>query len=174
MLKRLMLTTALSGLLIGAAVAQTSSSNPSSPPPAMAQKDMTKTPASGNAQFIASQNPDQWLASKFRGTEVIGSDSQKIGSVSDVLFEKDGQIKAYIVSVGGFLGMGAKDVALAPGSFQVVPGDKSKNESDKLRLSMTADQLKQAQNFQPYSPPASTTGSGAPMNRPTPSPSRSQ
>jgi hypothetical protein len=43
----------------------------------------------------------------------------------------------------------------------VVPGDKSKNESDKLKLSMTKDQLKQAANFEPYKAPSSTTGSGA-------------
>ena len=41
------------------------------------------------------------------------------------------------------------------------PGDKSKNESDKLRLSMTKDQLKEAANFEPYKEPRATTGMGA-------------
>ena len=39
-------------------------------------------------------------------------------------------------------------------------GDKSKNEFDKLRLSMTKDELKQAANFEPYKAPSSTTGMG--------------
>jgi hypothetical protein len=64
------------------------------------------------------------------------------------------------VGVGGFLGIGAKDVALAPSAFTVVPGDKSKNEADKLKLTMTKDQLKQAANFEPYKAPSSTTGMG--------------
>ena len=81
--------------------------------------------------------------------------------MSDILFDKDGKIEAYVVGVGGFLGIGAKDVALAPSAFQVVPGDKSKNESDKLRLSMTKDELKQAANFEPYKAPSSTTGMGS-------------
>ena len=56
--------------------------------------------------------------------------------------------------------MGAKDVALAPSAFQVVPGDKSKNESDKLKLAMTKDELKNASTFEPYKAPSATTGAG--------------
>ena len=97
---------------------------------------------------------------------MIGSDDKKIGDVSDILFDKDGKIEAYVVGVGGFLGIGAKDVAIAPSAFQVVAGDKSKNESDKLRLSMTKDELKQAANFEPYKAPSSTTGMGATGSRP--------
>ena len=80
---------------------------------------------------------------------MLGSDNEKIGDVSDILFDKAGKIEAFIVSVGGFLGMGAKDVAMAPAAFQVVTGDKSKNEDDKLKVAMTKDQLKQAANFEP-------------------------
>jgi hypothetical protein len=130
---------------------------------------------SGSAQFINSQKPDQFLASKFKGTDVIGADNEKIGDVKDLLFDKSGKIEAFVIGVGGFLGLGSKDVALAPNSFQVVAGDKSKNESDKLRLSMTKDQLKQAANFEPYNPPRATTGMGSPSggaSRPAPAPQR--
>jgi sporulation protein YlmC with PRC-barrel domain len=102
------------------------------------------------------QKPDQWMASKFRGTAVIGADNKTVGSVNDILFDREGKIEAYVVSVGDFLGIGAKDVALAPASFTVVPGDKTKNESDKLKLSMGADDLKQATSFEPYNPPRVT------------------
>ena len=202
MLKKLMITTALSGLMIGAAVAQSSTpaDRPASPPaatpsapspdsskatpstpsaeraatpstPSPSSSAMTSGSGSGSAQVINSQKPDQFLASKFKGTDVIGADNEKIGDVSDILFDKSGKIEAFIVSVGGFLGMGAKDVALPPTAFQVTPGDKSKNEADKLRLSMSKDQLKQAANFEPYTPPRATTGMGAPgggQSRPAP------
>ncbi len=98
---------------------------------------------------------------------MIGADNEKIGDVSDILFDKTGKIEAFIVSVGGFLGMGAKDVAMAPAAFQVVTGDKSKNEEDKLKVTMTKDQLKQAANFEPYNPPRTTTGMGG-ATRPAP------
>jgi PRC-barrel domain len=96
---------------------------------------------------------------------VVGPDNKKIGDVTAILFDKTGKIEAYVVSVGGFLGMGSKDAALAPSSFDVVPG--SNGSADRLKLSMTQDQLKQAQNFKPYQPPhASTTGSapGGPLS----------
>ena len=189
MLKKLMITTAITALMIAGAVAEGMSPNsqaatpaPSATPaptvtPAPAAKS-TETPAApgpaakstemsipaasaSSAKFINSQRQDQFLASKFKGTDVIGSDDKKIGDVSDILFDKDGKIEAYVVGVGGFLGIGAKDVALAPSAFQIVPGDKSKNESDKLRLSMTQDELKQAANFEPYKAPSSTTGMGS-------------
>lgn len=174
MLKKLMITTAISGLMVGAALAEGSPPPASSQPPAPqaqpAKPDTAAAPMRNSAQFINSQKPDQFLASKFKGTDVIGADDQKIGDVSDILFDKAGKIEAYVVSVGGFLGMGAKDVALAPSAFQVVAGDKSKNEADKLKLTMTKDELKQAANFEPYKPARVTTGSATPggMARPTP------
>jgi sporulation protein YlmC with PRC-barrel domain len=185
MLKKLMITTAVTALMIGGAVAEGMSPNlpaatpaPSATPapavtpaPAAKSKEMSTPAASSTspAKFINSQRQDQFLASKFKGTDVIGSDDKKIGDVSDILFDKDGKIEAYVVGVGGFLGIGAKDVALAPNAFQIVPGDKSKNEPEKLRLSMTQDELKQAANFEPYKAPSSTTGMGSTIpTRPAP------
>jgi len=196
MLKKLMITTAIGGLMIGSAFAEgdkstspapaakstemTQPSSSPSPAPAAKSTEMTQpssssaaintsSPSASSAKFINSQRQDQYLASKFKGTDVIGADDKKIGDVSDILFDKGGKVEAYVVGVGGFLGIGSKEVALAPTAFQVVPGDKSKNESDKLRLSMTKDQLKEAANFEPYKEPRQTTGMGA-TTRPLGSP----
>ena len=186
MLKKLMITTAISGLMVGSAFAADDMKSPS-PAPAAKSTEMTQpsstmtqpsstsssintaSPSASSATFINSQRQDQYLASKFKGTDVIGADDKKIGDVSDILFDKGGKVEAYVVGVGGFLGIGSKEVALAPTAFQVVPGDKSKNESDKLRLSMTKEQLKEAANFEPYKAPRQTTGMGAntrPMGSP--------
>ena len=154
MLKRLVLISAVSAFAIATAFAQ--SPIPPAPSPAA-----TETKA-GGAQFIAAQKPDQWLAAKFKGTDVLGPDNQKVGDVSDILFDKNGaKIDAYVVSVGGFLGIGSKEVALAPNAFQVVPGDPNSttSSSPKLKISMNKDQLKDAPNFEPYKEPnRSTTG----------------
>lgn len=195
MLKKLMLTTAITSLMIGAAAAQGTppSPAPSLPPaatepaPSAKSPDMSTpsspraatpapgssmpsssmssaTPSASSAKFVNSQRSDQFLASKFKGTDVLGTDDQKIGDVSDILFDKDGKIEAYVVSVGGFLGIGSKEVAMAPNTFQLVAGDKAKNESDKLKVAMTKDELKQAANFEPYKAPSSTTGMGGPTS----------
>jgi hypothetical protein len=162
MMKKLMIGAAIGALAVSGAMAQSSapSSDSGSTPPAA-----TSTPsggaAGGQAQFISSQKPDQLLATKFKGTDVLGADNQKIGDVSDILFDKSGKIEAYVVSVGGFLGMGAKEVAMAPSAFEQVPGDNG--GAPKLKTAMTKDQLTNAQNFARYEAPSSTatTGSGA-------------
>ena len=117
---------------------------------------------------MTKQTSDQHLASKFNGTDVIGTDDAKIGDVSDVLFDKDHKVIAFIVGVGGFLGIGAKDVAIDPASFQAVPG-KDANDM-KLRLSMTKDELKAAPAFEPYAPPrpVSSQAPTRPMGAPSP------
>jgi sporulation protein YlmC with PRC-barrel domain len=158
MLKKLMLSTALTAAVATAAFAQSSTTpSPSTPAPA------AQSQGSGKTNFVSAQKPDQWLASKFKGTDVVGSDNQKIGDVSDILFDKSGKVEAFVISVGGFLGVGSKEVALAPSSFDVVPGQNG--SADKLKLAATKDELKNAQNFARYQPPrpTSTTGSGTPM-----------
>ena len=136
MTKKLMIGVAIGALMVSGALAQSPNlpSNPSSSPPAATQSQA----GGGKADIVTAQKPDQWLATKFRGTEVDGADNQKIGAVSDILFDKTGKIEAFVVSVGGFLGMGAKDVALAPTSFDVVPGQNG--AADKLKLSMNQDE----------------------------------
>src|SRR5262249_15963316 len=144
---------------MGTALAQ-SPTTTTSPPASTTTTEMK----SGDAQFMAAQKPDQWLATKFKGTEVLGPDNQKVGDISDIVFNKDpSKTDAYVVSVGGFLGMGSKQVALAPSAFQQVPGDPSSatNSSPKLKISMNKDQLKDAPNFEPYKQPnRATTGAG--------------
>jgi sporulation protein YlmC with PRC-barrel domain len=160
MLKKLMITTASLALLTSATLAQTPDQTQPAPPAATAAK----------GQVITEQKPDQMLASKLKGTDVIGSNNEKIGDVNDMLFDKDGKILAYVVGVGGFLGIGAKDVALSPASFQIVPA--SERESMKLKLSMTKDELKTAADFKPYKEATSPTGQApsrdrAPMTPPS-------
>ncbi|HEX3440790.1 MAG TPA: PRC-barrel domain-containing protein [Pseudolabrys sp.] len=157
MMKQVTLGAAIGALMISGALAQSPNApagSTSSPPAA------TSISSSGKADLVTTQKPDQWLATKFKGTNVLGADDKKIGDVSDILFDKDGKIQAYVVSVGGFLGMGAKEVALAPASFTVVPGDNG--GADQLKVSMTQDELKNAQSFARYEPPKATTTGSAP------------
>ena len=71
---------------------------------------------------------------------VYDPSNSKIGDVKDVLLSADGKVTALIVGVGGFLGMGEKDVA--------VPFDAIKHTTrdNKVYLTMgtTKDELKAA------------------------------
>jgi hypothetical protein len=166
MLRRLLITTAAAALVVGSAVAQQQPST--SPPPNLPQKSepMPKAEpmAKGSAQFITQQSAGQLLWSRFRGTDVIGNNNEKVGDVNDVLFDQNGRVLAYVIGVGGFLGIGSKDVALAPSAFQVQPA--TDREDLKLRLTMTRDELKNAPEFKAL--PRSqqpTTGQAPPRDR---------
>jgi PRC-barrel domain protein len=187
MLKKLLVTTALSGLMMSSALAQSPSPSSSSPspsvttPPSASSSDPMKadTPkaadiaksASASASTISSQKPDQLLATKVKGADVIGDDDKKIGDISDLLFSKDGKLEAYVISVGGFLGVGAKEVALAPSAVQL----SQDKDTWKLKVSASKEQLTQAPNFERYKDVSGTTGAGmgsssAPRNAPGGSP----
>ena len=59
-----------------------------------------------------------WRASKVAGLNVYNDKNESIGTVNDLLMDKSGNIKAVVLGVGGFLGMGEHLVA--------VPYDKVK------------------------------------------------
>jgi hypothetical protein len=167
MLKRLMITTAAAALVVGSAAAQ-QTPPPSKSPPTQKSEPMPK--ASGSHQFITTQTENQWLASKFKGTDVMGANNEKIGDVSDVLFDQNGRVLAYVIGVGGFLGIGQKDVALAPDAFRV---SNDRNEM-KLMLAMSKDELKNAPEFKARSTrdTTPTTGQAPPRDRTPATPPR--
>jgi sporulation protein YlmC with PRC-barrel domain len=53
-----------------------------------------------------------WRASKMVGLSVYNDNNESIGSINDMLTEKDGKIKAVVIGVGGFLGVGEHLVAI--------------------------------------------------------------
>jgi sporulation protein YlmC with PRC-barrel domain len=93
--------------------------------------------------FVTRQEMDQWRGSKLVGVSVYGPDQKKVGSIKDVLMDHDGNAKVIVISVGGFLGIGSKDVG--------VPF-KSMQWRTEGRAAATNP------------PPASTTGSGNGMS----------
>ncbi|WP_424982581.1 PRC-barrel domain-containing protein [Maritalea sp. S77] len=58
-------------------------------------------------------------AEELIGTRVYGPDREDVGEISDVLMTQDGQVTAYIVDVGGFLGLGEKPVALSANELKI-------------------------------------------------------
>jgi len=167
MLKTLMMSAAVSALMISGALAQ--ANPPASLPAAKSAAAETKSP-----KFIQTQGTDKWVFSKFKGSDVLGPDNAKVGSINDLLFDRNGKIDGLIVGVGGFLGIGEKNVAIDMTAFQVVPyssgvsgatgaGTNPAMSSDNdptrvnLKVSWTKDELKAAPDFQYYRAPARTS-----------------
>ncbi len=65
-----------------------------------------------NTQFVSQETDGQWRASKIIGLNVYDPNNEKIGSIAEILVNKDGTPEVAVIGVGGFLGLGAKDVGL--------------------------------------------------------------
>ena len=98
----LMLSTAL---ITGVAVAQTNTTN-------TAPTTGGSAAGTGSTQFLTEQDKNQFRASKFVGLAIYGQDDQRIGDINEILIDSTGSAKAVVVGVGGFLGIGEKNVAL--------------------------------------------------------------
>ena len=156
MIKPILVTTAIGVLMISGGLAQSNNS--------------------GDApKFIAAQTSDQWVFSKFKGSDVIGPNNEVIGGVNDMLFDKSGKILGMVVGVGGFLGIGQKNVAIDMSAFEPVPAGSANSQAPitggkdptniKLKVAWTKDELQKAPDFQYFKPPADTA-SGAPTTSP--------
>jgi hypothetical protein len=95
-------------------------------------------------RFVSISNNDE-LSSKVTGLDIYNNANQDIGQIKDIALNQNGRAQAYIVSVGGFLGMGERYVAVSPSAVKVSYNDTDK----KWRASMdaSADQLKAAPEF---------------------------
>jgi sporulation protein YlmC with PRC-barrel domain len=101
------ITAALAGTALLAAVA--SAQTPTTPSDRMA-------PAAASTSSSSFQG--NWRGSKVVGLSVYNDNNESLGSINDLLMDKSGNIKAVVLGVGGFLGVGEHLVA--------VPFDKIK------------------------------------------------
>jgi sporulation protein YlmC with PRC-barrel domain len=81
---------------------------------------------------------DQLSADELLGTRVYGANDEDIGEIGDVIVTADGKFEAYVVDVGGFLGMGEKPVALGASELQIL---KDADGEFHIRTSFTQEQL---------------------------------
>jgi sporulation protein YlmC with PRC-barrel domain len=136
--------------------------------PALAQSAQQSDTANANPtppNFVTQQSPNQWRASKLSGVAVYGSNDQKIGSIDDILIDSHGQAKTAVIGIGGFLGVGQKDVGVpyaslkwrsqtegrtsanANGSSSSSSNSTNGDYPASAMLDATKDQLQNAPNF---------------------------
>jgi sporulation protein YlmC with PRC-barrel domain len=110
-----------------------------------------KAGASSNT-ISSSEVQGDWRASKVVGLKVYNDNNESLGSINDLLMDKSGNIKAAVIGVGGFLGVGEHLVA--------VPLDKIKFVSEPMAYTGTAS-----------TGTGSAGGAGGAMTRPPGAPS---
>lgn len=146
MMKRSLIAAALATVLVSPALAQSSS-------PATMTKDTNgKADAVQNdtgGGFLHNQSMADWRGSKLIGAEVYGPGNTKIGDINDVVISNDGIVRAAVVGVGGFLGVGEKNVAIPFGALSITH-KRDSDAIDKVTVSYTREQLNSAPEFAYY------------------------
>jgi sporulation protein YlmC with PRC-barrel domain len=118
---------------------------------AFAQTPTTTTDRANMAPAAASDSSfkGDWRASKVVGLSVYNANNESIGSINDLLTDKSGNIKAVVIGVGGFLGMGSQLVA--------VPFDRIKFVNEPVAYTGAAN----GPNAPGTRPPSTTTTGAA-------------
>jgi sporulation protein YlmC with PRC-barrel domain len=86
-----------------------------------------------------------WRASKLVGLSVYNEKNESLGSINDMLTDKNGKITAVVIGVGGFLGVGEHYVAVSPASVSV--RHDAKNDKWLASMNTTKEALKAAPEF---------------------------
>ncbi|MCS3451754.1 MULTISPECIES: PRC-barrel domain-containing protein [Bradyrhizobium] len=107
-------------LLATVAVAQT----PTDKGDKMSPAATSPAPAASTSATSPTEFKGNWRASKVAGLSVYNDKNESVGSINDLLMDKSGTIKAVVIGVGGFLGVGEHLVA--------VPLDKVKFVSEPI------------------------------------------
>lgn len=142
-MKHLLLTTALVTATAAGVHAQSTDTN-------------TNTAASGtmnSEMFRAESTPDELRASDFLGMRVYASAEgasedayegaqegwEDIGEINDVILNRDGEVQAVLVDIGGFLGIGERQVAVDMDALEFVSDSSTAENDGDFFLVLTAD-----------------------------------
>jgi len=120
--------------------------------PALAQ-DIPSEPTQtlhATGAYPIRQDASQWLGSNLIGAKVVSASDESIGHVANLIVNDDGAVEAAVVSVGGLLGIGRKDVAVTFKSLNITR-NKSGDAIDHVTLAATKRDLMQAPSFRSLS-----------------------
>lgn len=102
-MKRLLCAVSIAMLLTAPAAAQSpqNNTNPTAP---------NLQPSAASTASVQKQG--EWRASKLVGVAVYNNGNEKIGDINDVILDSGGRVANVVIGVGGFLGMGERNVAV--------------------------------------------------------------
>ena len=133
MRNKLAIAAAITAITTGIAFAQQATTGV---PPAAAQ-------VSADMQTLTTLPESVTTVVNYYKQDVYDPADAKIGEISDVLLSKEGKVDALIIAVGGFLGVGEKDVAVP---FDAVRATKKEGKW-YLTMNTTKDVLQKARGY---------------------------
>ncbi|PRY63457.1 PRC-barrel domain protein [Vreelandella songnenensis] len=110
-------------------------------------QDTATTTSTVEATYMTTAPQGTFYADSLTGNNVLSTveDDENIGTINDLIIDEDGQIQAVVVGVGGFLGMGEKDVAIEWDSLELTRDDDG--DDYVIRVNASQDALEEAEEF---------------------------
>lgn len=91
------------------------------PPPSAGLERQIDADLQMQGDFIVAQTPGHRLGTQILGANAVSSDGETVGNVEDFLLDEHHRVVGLVVSVGGFLGIGDRDIAIPLHAAAVVP-----------------------------------------------------
>jgi len=185
MIRTLLATTAIATLLTAGVIAQDVTPAPADQvptdaapateapateaPAAPADTTTTTTTTTTSTSILATgytTTDKDNLATEIIGKQVYSStaaDAEHIGDVNNLVVGEGGQVEAVIIGVGGFLGIGQKNVAVNYSELQWVVAE---DNTERFVLPTTKEALESAPDFEAVdeTPPPAADGTPAPVD----------
>ena len=122
------------------------------------------TPGAAGQLTFYTVKPEHMRVSEFVGATVYNLKNEEIGEVEDLLIDTNHAIRGVVISVGGFLGIGERNIAVDPSALRMTEDNEG---SIRVTLNTNKDELKNAPQVTDaeLNRSAATTGSGQPRKR---------
>jgi len=93
------------------------------------------TPPMVNRDGYQTAETSELTADKLQGARVYGPKDEDVGEINRMVLDNNGQVKLYVLDIGGFLGMGEREIAVTPKELNIVRNAKG----DDLRVYIDAN-----------------------------------
>lgn len=120
------------------------------PTPTDENKSSAEAPAAATGSSVivseaALSGIQPWTANEFIGKTVYTTSAENVGEINDLVFGNDGKIVGVVIGVGGFLGIGEKDVLVSLDSIRMTKADGS--DTTQLVVDASKEALENAPSF---------------------------
>ena len=99
--------------------------------PAFAESAQKPIGSNAAASQTVMQQLGTWRTSKLIGLNVYNNNNEKIGDINELISDSSGKVDAVVIGVGGFLGMGERNVSLTWNQLKFVMEPRSPDVASK-------------------------------------------
>ncbi|MGE8941955.1 PRC-barrel domain-containing protein [Leptospira interrogans] len=140
--------------ILAASIAAFAQTQTTTPPPAT--NPPAATTGADNQSTYYTQQQGEFRASDLIGATVRNAANERIGEIEELVLSPDGRVMAAVIGVGGFLGIGERDVALDFKSLRIERDSSAMTQrgSFVVQINATKESLQNAPEWKDPTKPA--------------------